>query len=422
VSRPLVMVMPYRALVEKAREEGFAVHAVWDARVARGIFGDGADAYLAALRRLAASLELTDFDDPHAFEQALRRSVDRSGADLLCHVGAEESMLATARLAERWGLQVNPARAIERLNDKRAMRRMLAGTDVSPVRFAEVTSVAGVRDVLGGFELPVVVKPTDLSGSRAVYLLQDPAELDGYADLLERYGYRGPLLVEEYLRGDEYSVETVSVQGHHQVVGVTRKVLGPAPLFVEAGHRHPAPDADRVEAIGALAVRLLDLAGYRTGPAHTEVIWTPDGPRIVESQARLGGDRIPRLVELATGVDLEREVFRALRGDALQRPDRPVAAAGIAYLQLPLGRVTAVRDVDPPADLESGSGWVDEVSFPWHVGDVVPATVDWRSRHGYVVARAATAPDLEHLLATASRRLAASVVVEPVAAASVGRS
>ena len=421
MSRPIVMVMPYRALVEKAREEGFAVHAVWDARVARGIFGGGADAYLAALRRLAASLELTDFDDPHAFEQALRRSVDHSGAELLYHVGAEESMLATARLAERWGLQVNPARAVELLNDKRAMRRMLAGTGVSPVRFAEVTSVAGVRDVLAGFELPVVVKPTDLSGSRAVYLLHDPAELDGYADLLERYGYRGPLLVEEYLRGDEYSVETVSVQGHHQVVGVTRKVLGPAPLFVEAGHRHPAveaADAGRVEAIGALAVRLLDLAGYRTGPAHTEVIWTPDGPRIVESQARLGGDRIPRLVELATGVDLEREVFRALRGDTVQRPDRPVAAAGIAYLQLPLGRVTAVRVTDASADLEG----LDEVSFPWHVGDVVPATVDWRSRHGYVVARAATAQDLEHLLATASRRLAESVVVEPVAAASVGRS
>ncbi|ETK35455.1 ATP-grasp domain-containing protein [Microbispora sp. ATCC PTA-5024] len=369
----LVMVMPYRAFVIKAREEGHRICAIWDPTL------QTAD-YLHGIAELADAFVLTDFSDPVVFDRAVRRAAQDFDADAIYHIGAEDSMLATYRIAEELGKAVNPSRSIELLNDKLAMRRLLAEHGMSPVRFATADRWQDVPALLGGFELPVVVKPTELAGSRGVYLLHHAGQVEEWGRLLDSCDYRGPVLVEEYLRGPEFSVETLSDGGRHQVVGVTRKVLGPPPLFVEAGHVHPAPDGPDTRAIGELAVRLLTAAGYRTGPAHTEVIWTSSGPRIVESQARLGGDQIPRLVQLSTGIDIERAVFRILGGRA-PGPRERRRVAHIAYFSFTPGLVRSVQGVEEARAL----GFVDMLEMPFQPGGRVPVTVDWRTRHGFVV-------------------------------------
>jgi biotin carboxylase len=235
--------------------------------------------------------------------------------------------------------------------------------------------------------LPAVVKPTALSGSTGVYLWREPDDEPVWTDLVDGYGYPGPFLVEEYLRGPEYSIETLSHDGHHTVVGVTEKKLGPPPLFVEIGHVHPAPlPDDRRAAIERLAVDLLDACGYRFGPAHTEVIWTERGPRIVESQATLGGDRIPRLVELSTGLDVERAIFAGLTGDPA-RPAPHTATAIVRFFTFPPGRVDEIRGLAEVRALD----YVDELTLRLRPGDVSPVVRDSKSRHGHVIVSGGTA-------------------------------
>jgi biotin carboxylase len=198
------------------------------------------------------------------------------------------------------------------------------------------------------------------------------------------------VLVEEYLSGPEFSVETISVRGTHHVIGVTRKLLGAPPLFVEAGHVHPEPASPDTDAIARLVVDTLNVSGYQTGPAHTEVKLTPDGPRIVESQARLGGDKIPQLVGLSSGFDLVRSIFSALAGEPPQ-PATGTDTARIHYFDLPLGVVRSVAGLDEVRALD----FVSELQFPFQPGDVIPKTVDWRSRHGFVIVSGRSA---EHTL------------------------
>jgi biotin carboxylase len=188
----------------------------------------------------------------------------------------------------------------------------------------------------------------------------------------------------------------MSVGGRHLVIGVTAKQTTPPPSFVELGHLHPAPlpEHDRA-AIADLVVAFLDAAGYRFGPAHTEVILTGSGPRIVESQARLGGDRIPLLVEIATGFDLEAAIFEALAG----RPVTVPAAgrvASICFFQLPEGRVASV---DGLAEI-TGLPYVHALKVKFQPGDEVPRIVDSSTRHGYVVVDAASAEEAADRLAT----------------------
>jgi biotin carboxylase len=413
----LVMVMPYRQLVRKAREEGFSVCSIWDPRLQSA-------AYLRDVRDVSDAFETTDFRDERELKRVVRAAAARHDARWIYHVGREDSMLPVYEVAEELGCALNPAAAIRLLNDKLAMRDLLRDRDLSPIRYATAPDVRELRGVLERFGLPAIVKPTSLFGSRGVYLLREARDVRAWEALLRDYDYDGPFLVEEQLRGPEFSVETLSCDGEHQVVGITAKHVSAPPLFVETGHVHPAPlPVHARRAIERLTTALLDACGYRFGPAHTEVILTADGPRIVESQARLGGDRIPRLIELSTGLDVERAIFTMLAGT----PPSPVThrrSARIRYLKLEPGIVRSVRGVEEARSLP----FVDEVVMPFAPGDLVPATSDSKTRHGHVIVAGRSAVQSDGRALSAMRRVSVQTsaveigLVEPAAAAALAEA
>ncbi|MEV7092664.1 ATP-grasp domain-containing protein [Amycolatopsis sp. NPDC051045] len=374
----LVMVMPYQAYLRKAQAEGFRITALWDPAEARRLFGAQAPEYLRQVAELADGFRLVDFTDRSAYAGAIREAVRETGADHVWHVGSEESMMLAHEVADELGKAVNSPRSVALLNDKLAMRTLLRDKGISSVRFATADHWTAVEPLLRDFTLPVVVKPAALSASRGVFLLTDPAELPAWHR--ELAGYTGPLLVEEYLRGPEFSVETMTVRGEHHVVGVTRKLLGPLPHFVERGHLFGEPETPRTRQVAAIAVELLDAAGYQCGPAHTEVILTADGPRIVESQARLGGDKIPDLIAIARGFDVKRAMFAALAGRA-SVPEPGGSVAHIAYFSFPPGTLHRVSGLAAVRALD----FVHTLHFPFAPGDVLPETVSSKTRHGYVI-------------------------------------
>ncbi|SDY89565.1 ATP-grasp domain-containing protein [Amycolatopsis xylanica] len=377
---PLVMVMPYKAFVEKATQEGFAVCAIWDPGMGPMMPpGFNFPEYLKEVEQHADSLMYADFTDREELARVIGKAVQNTGAELVYHVGMEASMVPAYEIADELGAAVNPPRSIRLLNNKHEMRKLLATHGLSSVQYAHADHWQEVEALLDGFRLPVVVKPTDLAASQGVFKLTDRSQLADWGKLLESYDYDGPVLIEEYLDGPEFSVESMSIRGEHHVIGVTRKILGPPPTFVEAGHVHPVAESAQTQAIATLTKELLRVSGYQTGPVHTEVIWTQRGPKIVESQARLGGDRIPQLVQMATGFDLEREIFRALKGGPIT-PKTRGDVARIHYFSFIPGTIKSIDGLDIVRDLE----FVGDVSFPFEVGGTLPVTVDSRTRHGFV--------------------------------------
>ncbi|WP_306334504.1 ATP-grasp domain-containing protein [Streptomyces sp. KL118A] len=375
----LLMVMPYRQFVRKAQAEGFWVGAIWDPRLETPDYLDDV--------RAAADLFVTvDFRDEELLRRTIREVAAEHHVSVIHHLGREETMVAAHEVAEELHAEVNPATAVRCLADKLAMRELLARHELSPVAYESAPTRHEVPAAVERIGLPAVVKPVALAGSRGVFLWREPRDLADWTALVDSYGYDGPFLVEEYLSGPEYSVETLSQDGGHRVVGTTEKLLGAPPLFVEVGHVHPAPlPTDRRQAIEELAVRFLTVCGYRFGPAHTEVIWTARGPRIVESQARLGGDRIPRLVELAGGLDIERAVFAGLAGTPVEVPE-PTATAAVRFFTFPPGRVEAVHGLQRVQALP----YVDELRLRLRPGDTVTEVRDSKGRHGHVIVSGAT--------------------------------
>jgi biotin carboxylase len=302
-------------------------------------------------------------------------------------------------------LDANPVSALRLLSDKLALREFLASSGLSAVRYATAERPADVRAALARFGYPAVLKPTSLAGGRGVYLVSGPQHLNGWAAVLGRYGYAGPFLVEEYLRGAGFTVITMSRGGAHEVVGVARKDLSLPPLFVEMGHVYPAPlPAEQAQAIGEAAVAVLRACGYVWGPAHTDIVWTADGPQVVGTQAGLVGGRVPRLAELASGVDMERVIFGT--GVGVPATSSGTTAA-VSYFWLPCGEVESVAGLEQIRSLP----YVVELAFPFEPGDRIPETTDAKSRHGHVIVTARSSEEAERRIAIVRRML--KVVLRP---------
>ncbi|MGJ5827430.1 hypothetical protein [Streptomyces ossamyceticus] len=192
-------------------------------------------------------------------------------------------------------------------------------------------------------------------------------------DPLPRPGPSGPMP-----QWPGFSVQAFSTEGRHQVIGVTARR--------GTGHLHPAPPAalDR-SVVDRLVTRALDAAGHRFGPAHFEFAATPDGPRLMAARAGLGGDRIPLLVDIARGLDLEAAVFAALLGKELGPVPEPARFAAIDFFRMPAGRLRTVAGIDSICALP----YTQAVNFPYSPGDSVP--FPGGTGNGYVVVSGETA-------------------------------
>jgi biotin carboxylase len=222
----------------------------------------------------------------------------------------EVSVHDTAELAAEVGLPFHAPGAVTASRDKAVTRARLAGAGTNAdVRSVVVDNSADAHRFAATVGYPIVVKPRSMAASVGVVRVDGAEGLDAAMAVAQASVYPGldsldGVLVEEYLDGPEISVDAVTAQGMTTIVNVARKFLGPAPYFEEVGHvvspwRHEEWAAEVVELVDLAHARL----GQFEGVTHTEIRLTASGPRVVEVNCRLGGDYIPLIGHLATGVD-----------------------------------------------------------------------------------------------------------------------
>jgi len=294
----------------------------------------------------------------------------------------EYGLEPASRCAIDLGIAGDNLEAVLATRDKTNTRELLDRHGLSPVRYRVCATAEDARDFFRelGNE-PIVLKPCDGGLSEGVFIIESEAEL------AQRWGWTsaattGPVLAEEFLSGPEYSIESISLDGEHEIVMITEKVTTELPRFVELGHQVPARlDNDTCSQIENLVIRFLELIGQTTGPAHTEIRLTKFGPKLIESQTRVGGDQVWELCEMVSGVDLMAEGIAKLVG--LPLPQRtPVApAVAIRFFAYENARILDVQDV---ASAEKSRGVV-RVLCSLKPGQEIGSLESSNSRQGYVL-------------------------------------
>jgi len=182
---------------------------------------------------------------------------------------------------------------------------------------------------------PVIVKPTDRSGSLGITKVTNSEELRQAVTIAVNHSFEHEAIVEQFIEGREISVEFISYGGTHYPLQITDKVTTEAPHFVELAHHQPAElTEEQYKAIYALTQKALNALGVTNGASHSEYKITKDGQiYVMEIGARMGGDFIGSdLVRLSTGYDFVQGVIEVALGMFI-KPERTLCKyAGVYFL------------------------------------------------------------------------------------------
>lgn len=325
-----------------------------------------------------------------------------------------------ARAAGELGLPGVSEAAARRCVDKRALRECLAEAGAHTPGYATVPPGGSVEQA-ALLRFPVVVKPAAGFSSLGVVRVDHPDDLPAALRQVETVAAgqlpadaaaRGTV-VEEFVAGAEYAVESFVHAGRTHVLSIGFKGEPKGPYFEEGVYRAPAVPPEPVRAAIAAQATLANRAlGVETGPVHTELrLRDGETPFVFDVGARIGGSGVSHfIVAESTGVDLAGEAIRA----ALGRPPStltdapPVRAhAGNYIVQTGgTGRITAIEGLAEA----SAHPAVRHVARFLGPGDEVRAYPEFSGYPAFILSVHDTADDLEafhhHLDATIAVRYA----------------
>ena len=271
-----------------------------------------------------------------------------------------------------------------------------AGLAVSKVRQRERLDEAGVpqprwRVATDTRELtvPSVVKPPDRQGQKGLTVVHDESQLEEAVQVAVAASRGGMALVEELVPGPEVTVNAFSSEGKFHPLTVTDRLTAEPPAFGVA-LVHAWPSEDEVEGAVDVARAAAEAVGIENGPTYTQVLLSPDGPKVMELAARLGGGHDAELAKAALGVDLNGLALAAALGESVEVPEpRPVGGACVRFLVAPPGSFDALTGLDEALALE---GIVDARVYR-RPGWVFAPLQRGADRAGFVLAVGATRDD-----------------------------
>lgn len=270
--------------------------------------------------------------------------------------------------------------------DKVAMRNRMKKCGVPIPEFHEISKLSEFLDAVKIMPDQFILKPADNAASRGVILVDKNNKPD-YGELYRyciQYSRNGKALVEEYMTGPEVSVESYTVNGEPHIITITDKIVTELPFFVELGHTEPSRlPIEQQEDIKKVAESAIRAIGMRNGPSHTEIKVTPDGAKLVEIAARLGGDFITsKLVPLSTGVDMIECSFSTLLDEEVCYKNTLSRGAAIRFIQGEKGILSEIEGVDEAWQMPG----VQEVELYMKPGEYIKRPENSSDRVGHVIA------------------------------------
>lgn len=269
--------------------------------------------------------------------------------------GGEYATPAAALLAARLGLPGAGAKAGPVFRDKILLREAVDRAGLPAPRWTEVYGAADVARFAAEMAGEFVLKPADRAGSRGVQLLGPDCDMaaawahtiaDDEDPTWPRRPLRRRFLVEERLRGPEYTVSVLVRDGEVIFAQVGETHLFPGRYPLECGHTIPAaiPESLRAELVAAMQ-QLVTSTGLRTAIMTSDWIVTDAGPAVVDCAARPPGASFMFLIGLVYGVNMTKALVSALSGEPVRVANRALGAAAIRFCVAPPGMVTGISGV-----------------------------------------------------------------------------
>lgn len=300
-----------------------------------------------------------------------------------CAVSLNEfALIATANVNEALHLSGgNPVSLVKLLRNKEVMRDFLNTRNISTVLYKVGSNLDDIIEFLKKVNRSIIVKPIDGAGSLGIFKIVD------IEDAKEKYNQIKELkitsfLMEEFLDGPEISVESFTFNGEHHIIAITDKLI--QDNFVEIGHAVPSLISSSLKSeVTDLVKKFLSAIKFENGPSHTEIKLTSNGPKIVESHNRIGGDNITELVRISCGIDIITLTFQWACHliKPLIKPYTFNKGAAVRFIIPQPGTVEEITGIEKIAS----SPYTEALHLNVDIGDKVNLVKFSNDRSGYII-------------------------------------
>ena len=341
-------------------------------------------------------------------EDAVVAAAEHYCPDGIMTLATDMPMRGVAKASEKLQLHSISYKTAFRATDKYEMIKAFKAAGVSSPWYFMIHRKEDLFSIESKLTYPCIMKPTDNAGSHGV------VKVESFSELLSNYEYsfrnsrHGGVIIEEYLSGEEVSVEVMVVKGKVHILQITDKITTGAPYFVEMGHTQPSHQNSATQSeIKLLAERAIKSLGICNGPCHVEMMVTSRGPVMIELGARMGGDNITTyLVPLSTGIDMTECTIKTALGEEPNLLPTLDKGSAIRYLSAPTGTIARITGVEAARNMPG----VQEVILTKDIGDKSTEITCSNDRIGFVIAQADNADNEAAICENAIKRINIEIV------------
>lgn len=308
-----------------------------------------------------------------------------------------------AKVAEAFATKHVPSSAVIKARLKDETRKALLEKNLPNAKFAIITNFEEAKKAAEDIGYPVIFKPTDGACSQNVFLIQNQKELAEVFDKVSSFNesylnfkVRKRFLIEEYIAGEEFSVEIFMLDGRAVFSSVTEKIKSKPPFFAEIAHIVPTSvHADKISLLTKAAEDYMNALGLRDGCSHVEMRLSPRGPIIMEINPRPGGDQIARdLLINAFGVNFFSATIDWHLGNTVDVKPKKNLASAIVFLTV--SKAGNIKAIDGAEKAVNTPGIIKSL-IKAKIGDFVKPPESSDDRYGYLISVARTPKEAKEI-------------------------
>lgn len=292
----------------------------------------------------------------------------------------DKPLVMMARIAKELGLRFYSEETAIWSTDKYQMKQRFIEGGIPCARGRIIKGAEEAKDL----DFPLILKPRDNSGSRGVILCRNIEELSTAMNETLQYTRMDSVLVEEFIEGSEYSIESLHYNGKSEVIQFTEKRTTPFPYNVELGHIQPANiSEEHKKEICTIIAKIGKALKFENCPSHTELKINERGIYVIETSPRLGGDYITStLTPLSTGINMEDQLLHIALGEPVDCIIKHSQYSGVRFFSFDTNRIiTAI----PERKFVLSWPHVIDYSLKLSINDSVNPITSSLNRYGHII-------------------------------------
>lgn len=302
-------------------------------------------------------------------KEAVLKVAQEKQIDGIMSFGVDPGVVSASYVQEQMGLpSFGPYESVCILQNKDRFRAFLAENGFNVPKAKGYSQLSDVLNDAENFDYPVIVKPTDLAGSKGVSRVDDKEHLKAAAEYALNKSLSGNIIIEDFIekQGCSSDTDSFSMDGKLKFVSFNaqRFDLQAANPYAPAAYSWPSTFTKEQEAYLTSEIqRLLTLLRMKTNIYNIETrIGTNGKPYIMELTPRGGGNRLCEMLRYATGVDMITAMTRYIVGDSVPEIEQKPYNGHWAEVILHADKDGLFNDIeiakDLPAEIVEKDLWV----------------------------------------------------------------